>query len=252
MLPASGPGALTRHWRRRPISTWGTLASEEARRLAGENPETGCAEERQEIIDQLKAAVASFRHSLELQPENARARRDIELVRQWIKIRRQVASARSGKEAAGDEPIAFLEFLIETQKALRESVRTLTSTTPTDAFAELKRLQDELREEISPLKDKIKADLQPQPGQGGAAAQGSSQELEKGIALLQGWADAAGDKMSLAAEKLMNRQVEPASTDQQTATEEMEKIWDAVIPFHPLLLVRSWPTRRRSPIASRG
>ena len=51
---------------------------EEARHLAGEKPETVPADKRQEILAKLKAAVASFRHSLELEPENARARRDIE------------------------------------------------------------------------------------------------------------------------------------------------------------------------------
>ena len=77
----------------------GTLAAEEARRLAGEHPENVAAEKRPEILDQLKAAVASFRHCLELQPDNARARRDIELVRQWIKYysdRGMPAIARSG------------------------------------------------------------------------------------------------------------------------------------------------------------
>ncbi|HEY2252812.1 MAG TPA: VWA domain-containing protein, partial [Planctomycetaceae bacterium] len=63
----------------------GTLAAEEARRLAGDHPETVPADKRQAILDQLKGAVASFRHSLELQPDNPRARRDIELVRQWVK-----------------------------------------------------------------------------------------------------------------------------------------------------------------------
>src|SRR5262249_20497701 len=58
----------------------GTLAAEEARRLAGERPENVPAEKRQEILDQLKAAVASFRHSLELESHNPRARRNIELV----------------------------------------------------------------------------------------------------------------------------------------------------------------------------
>ena len=143
----------------------GTLASEEARRLAGEHPETVAPEKRQEILDQLKAAVASFRHSLELQPDNARARRDIELVRQWIKYYGDKWQAHDREKRRQEmNLIAFLEFLIETQRALRESVKTLTSTTPTDAFAELKRLQDELQEEIPPLKDKIKADLQPQQG----------------------------------------------------------------------------------------
>ena len=63
--------------------------------------------------------------------------------------------------------MTFLEFLIEAQKALRESVKALTSTSPADAFAEPKRLQEELQEEIVPLKEKIKAELTPKPSAGG-------------------------------------------------------------------------------------
>src|SRR4029077_14457859 len=63
----------------------GTLAAEEARRIAGDQPETAAPDKRQEILDQLKSAVASFRHCVYLQPDHTYARRDIELVRQWIK-----------------------------------------------------------------------------------------------------------------------------------------------------------------------
>ena len=41
--------------------------------------------------------------------------------------------------------------------------------------------------------------------------------------------------MSSAARHLDGRQAEPAAADQQAAIDELEKIWDAVIPFHPLL-----------------
>ena len=214
----------------------GTLASEEARKLAGEHPETVAPEKRQEIVDQLKAAVASFRHSLELQPENTRARRDIELVRQWIKYYGDKWQAYDREKRRQEmNLVAFLEFLIETQRALRESVKALPGTATADSFAELKRVQDELQEEILPLKEKIKTELRPAQGAAGAVAQGGSQELEKGLALLQGWADAAGEKMHSAGSKLLSRLVEGAATDQQSAIDEMERIWDAVIPFHPLL-----------------
>ena len=194
----------------------GTLAAEEARRLAGEHPENVAPDKRQEILDQLKAAVASFRHCLELQPDNARARRDIELVRQWIKYYTDKWHARD-RETRRQETnlVAFLEFLIETQRALRESVKALTATAPADAFAEPKRLQDELQQEIPPLKEKIKTELAPQQPGGGSAPQGNSSELEQGITLLQGWADAAGDKMSSAARHLDDRQAGPAAADQQ-------------------------------------
>ncbi len=59
--------------------------------------------------------------------------------------------------------------------------------------------------------------------------------MEKGIALLQRWAEAAGENMQSAGGKLLGRQAEGAASDQQSAIDEMEKIWDAVIPFHPLL-----------------
>ena len=168
----------------------GTLAAEEARRLAGEHPENVAPEKRQEILDQLKAAVASFRHCLELQPDNARARRDIELVRQWIKYYTDQWHAHDREKRRQETNlVAFLEFLIETQRALRESVKALPATAPADAFAEPKRLQDELQEEIPPLKEKIKTELTPQQPAGGSAPQGNSSELEQGIALLQGWAE---------------------------------------------------------------
>ena len=138
----------------------------------------------------MKAAVASFRHCLELQPDNARARRDIELVRQWIKYYTDQWHAHDREKRRQETNlVAFLEFLIETQRALRESVKALPATAPADAFAEPKRLQDELQEEIPPLKEKIKTELTPQQPAGGSAPQANSSELEQGITLLQGWAE---------------------------------------------------------------
>jgi len=214
----------------------GTLSAGEAGRLAGEHPENVAPEKRQEILDQLKAAVASFRHCLELQPDNSRARRDIELVRQWTKYYtdKWLAHDRETRRQQTNL-VAFLEFLIETQRALRESVKALTATAPADAFAELNQVQIELQQEIIPLKEKINTELAPQQPRGGSAPHGNSRELEQGITLLQGWASAAGDKMSSAARHLDDRHAGPAAADQQSAIDGLEKIWDAVIPFHALL-----------------
>lgn len=214
----------------------GTLSAEEARRLAGDHPEAVASDKRPEILDQLKGAVASFRHSLELQPDNARARRDIELVRLWIKYYTDKWHEHDRQKRRQETNLlAFLEFLIETQRALRESAKALAVTAPADAFAELKRLQDELQEEIDPLKEKIKADLSPEQPGGGNAPPANTKEIEQGIALLQGWADAAGEKMQSASRHLSARQAQPATADQQSAIDEFEKIWEAVIPFQPLL-----------------
>lgn len=214
----------------------GTLAGEEARRLAGENPEAVPPEKRPEILDQLKGAVASFRHCLELEPENSAARRDIELVRQWVKYYgdRWHALDRE-KRRRETNLLAFVEFLMESETALRESVKSLNDTASADAYFELKRAQDELLEEIPALNEKIQTELQPPKSGGGGAAQPAPSEIQQGITLLKGWASAAGEKMGSAASQLDRRRAEPAMADQQAAVDELEKIWEAVIPFHPLL-----------------
>ena len=213
----------------------GTLAAKEASRLAGEHPENVAPEKRQEILDQLKSAVASFRHCVELQPDNSHARRDIELVRQWIKYYSD-QWVRHDREKRRQETnlLTFLEFLIETQRVLRESVKALPATAPADAFAEPKRMQDELQEEIwaAQGKDQVRANA-PATRERHCA----SSKLERagaGDRALQSWADAAGEKMGSASRHLdCDRRLRDA--DQQAAIEELDKIWDAVIPFHPLL-----------------
>jgi len=214
----------------------GTLAGEEARRLAGEHPETVPPDKRPEILDELKKAVASFRHCVELEPDNSAARRDIELVREWVKYYGDRWHAYDREKRRREmNLLAFVEFLMQSETALEESVKALTGTAPADAYLELKRLQDELLEEIVPLKEKIKAELQPPKAASGGAPQANPSELQQGIQLLQGWATAAGEKMASASRQLDRRHAEPAVTDLQAAVEELEKIWEAVIPFHPLL-----------------
>jgi len=214
----------------------GTLAAQEASKQAGEHPEQVAPEKRQEILDKLKSAVASFRHCLELQSDNSQARHDIELLRQWIKYHTDRWQALDREKRRKETNlVAFLEFLIDTQRALRESVRALTATSSADAYAEPKRMQDELQGEISPLKEKIKTELAPQQQGSGSASPGSAQQIEQAISLLQQWASAAEEKMASASRRLDERQSSLATQDQQSAIDELEKIWDAVIPFHALL-----------------
>src|SRR5205085_2937274 len=92
---------------------FGTLSAEQARSLAGETPESVPADKRQEVLDHLKGAVASFRHSLDLQPGDPRPRRDIELVRQWIRYYTERWREHDRQKRREESNlIAFLEFLI--------------------------------------------------------------------------------------------------------------------------------------------
>jgi Ca-activated chloride channel homolog len=212
----------------------GMLSSEQARAKAGDTPETIEKEKRQEIIDQLKQSIASYRHCLELNPKHTASRKNIELTRQWIKYYTDKWNELDRQKRRNETNlIQFLEYLMTSQLALRDSVRQLTSNDRADTFAEFKRIQDELAQELPVLKDKIDTELSPPKDSPNASA--SDPELEKGIKMLKDWADEAGNRMSQAASLLAKADPQRASNEQSAAHVELDRIWDAVVPFHPLL-----------------
>jgi Ca-activated chloride channel family protein len=222
----------------------GQLTAEAARTLAGEHPEAVEPDKRKEIIDKLMDAARSFRQSLERQPGHEGARKNLELVRQWIKVYTDKWRALDRQKRRDETNLAqFVEYLVKTENGLRESVKQMTPTATRDAFAEHKRVQDELLEEIPVLKEKIVKEVTPPPQQAAqpgqppqpAPPQMDPKQVEEAIKTLQGWAEDAGKKMDAASNKLHAREPSPAATEQKNAVVELEKIWEAVIPFHPLL-----------------
>jgi Ca-activated chloride channel family protein len=214
----------------------GNLCAEKARTLSGDKPETVPPDKRQEILDQLSQAVAAYRHCLELNHSHSQSRRNLELVRQWIKhYSDRWRELDRQKRRDESNLLQFLEYLIATETGLRETVKNLREFASADAFAELKRVQDELSEEVPTLREKIATELRPPQDPKNPAPQNDSKEVEEGISLLQSWADTAGQKMAAASRQLSARVPDKAAVEQKAAIEEMDKIWEAVIPFHPLL-----------------
>lgn len=218
----------------------GTLSAEQARTEAGDKPESVATDKRQAIVEHLMQAAAAFRHCLELQPEHPQARGNLELVRLWIKYYSDQWRARDRQKRRDESNlIVFLQFIIDSQTALLVTVKDLPPNTSADGFAELKRAQTELADELPTLKEKIEKELRPStpatPKGAATANPDESQELEQGIRLLQSWADAAAEKMSDASRYLGARAPAEARQAQQAALEQLDKIWDTVIPFHPLL-----------------
>ncbi len=219
----------------------GVISSEQARKLAGETPETVPADKRKEILNELSRSIDSYRHCLELQPQHGPARRNLELLRQWIKYHTdRWREADLQKRRDETNLIQFLEYLVQTQLALKQTAESFRSNTSPNAFAELKRVQEELRAEIPYLKDKIDSELRPKKEDPSSTASKvsspqSNEDLERGIALLSGWADQAGEKMAAAGRDLMKRDAMAATDKQQRAADQLDQIWDAIVPFHPLL-----------------
>ncbi len=209
----------------------GVIASEQARKLAGEKPETVPADKRKEILDEIGRSIDSYRHCLELQPQHSQARHNLELLRQWTKYysdRWREADLQKRRDETN--LIQFLEYLSQVQLSQKHTSEGLGPNASPNSFAELKRVQEELRDEIPYLKDKIDSELRPKEED----AQ-DKEDIERGIALLSSWADEAGTRMANAGKDLMKREATAAAENQQRAADQLDQIWDAVVPFHPLL-----------------
>lgn len=214
----------------------GVLDTEKAKTLAGEKPELVPNDKRQEIIDQLLQAIAAYRHCLELQSDHVSSRRNIELIRQWIKHYQEQWRQRDLQKRRDESNLLqFLEFVMQTQSALKQSVSQLQEPIRSDTFAELKRAQEELHEEMPTLREKLETELLPKPDPTSGSAPAPSKELEEGIKLIQSWSDTAAEKMASAARRLAGKDTSKTITDQQAALEELDRIWEGVIPFQPLL-----------------
>jgi len=219
----------------------GLIASEQARKLAGEAPETIPDDKRKEILGEIRKSIESYRHCLELEPRHTPSRRNLELLREWTKYYTdRWRDADLQKRRDETSLIQFLDYLMATQLAFEESVKGFRSSTSPNAFAEMKRVQSELRDEIPYLKDKIDSELRPKesdPQSTAPSAKDSKadEELERGIALLSGWADEAASKMVAAEKDLAKRDATSAASQQQKAADQLDQIWDAIVPFHPLL-----------------
>ena len=214
----------------------GTLSAEKARTLSGEKPELIQPTQRQEVLDHLSQAVAAYRHCLELQSDHPSARRNLELIRLWMKYYTDQWAERDRQKRRDESNLlTFLEFVVKTQTALKESVSRLPEPVHSDTFAELKRAQEELKEEIPTLREKLETELRPAADPQAGTAPTVSKELEEGIQLLQNWADTAGEKMGSAARRLGGKDPEKAVIDQQAVLDELDRIWEGIIPFGPLL-----------------
>ena len=214
----------------------GTLSAEKARTLSGEKPELIEPSQRQEVLEHLSQAIAAYRHCLELQSDHPSARRNLELIRQWIKYYTDQWAERDRQKRRDESNLlTFLEFIVKTQAALKETVVNLPEPVHSDTLAELKRAQEQLKEEIPTLREKIETQLRPATDPQTGTAPTVSKELEEGIQLLQSWADTAGEKMGSAARRLGGKDPEKAAIDQQGALDELDRIWEGIIPFGPLL-----------------
>jgi len=220
------------------------MASEQARVLAGDSPETVPTEKRTEILDKLKQSIGSYRHCLEIDPKHVPSRKNLELVRQWIKFySNRWAELDRQKRRNETNLMQFLDYIIASETAIQVMVKSTTESSSADSIAEIKRLQDELLQEIPVLREKIATELQPPQQQAPAPQQSQVQsatdedqdQIQKAIQLLQSWADESGTQMEQASASLQGSNAKAAIPKQDAALEALDRIWNAIVDFQSLL-----------------
>jgi len=212
----------------------GCLEAEGARKLAGEKPEDAGQEERKKITADLLQAAGQYRACLELDATHVGARKNLELIRLWLKYHEELWRKKDREKRRNEmDLLRFLEYLIQTQQTLKVGSEALARTpdAPLDAHAEVKRAQKDLEAEVPPLKEKIQEAAKPPPGQQAS----TDAQTQHALGKLLEWADEAGAHMLAASNQLGTRNGAAAAVEQHLAIEALEKIWEAVVPFRPLL-----------------
>jgi Ca-activated chloride channel family protein len=197
-------------------------------------------ENRENILSKGREAITAYRTSLELDPSNGTIRRNIEIVRQWLKQttdRWQELDRQKRRNEA--DLLQFLEFLIQSEKSIYQSSSELQDLYSLDEHMELKRAQDELAEELPYLREKIESAFDEPENQSNPGTNNRSVERDKqtqeAIDLLLNWVDTARDYMREGSRSLGEFHASQALEPQRLAIEEFEKLWESVAPYEPLL-----------------
>ena len=239
----------------------GGLAADQARAVFGEKPQEAAPEVRAEGLQLLQTAVGHYRDCIELAPDHAEARHNLELIRLWIKQMEDLWRQRD-RQKQRDEMnlLAFLQMLEAQQRMLRATTRALAdqpdSPQRRQAFSATGIAQRELSQEIEPLKEKITAALQPAQPPGGSSAAGGppgappppppppppDESMAEAVSLLTQLADDVGQAMQNAADNLDGDSADDAVGPQADAVTGLDQIYMAVVPF-PDMVTRGVTTQ---------
>jgi len=220
----------------------GCVAAAKARTIFGEKPEQATPEIRTEGLQSLASAITHYRDCLEIEPNHSRARRNLELLRLWIK-HMQDTWAKLDREKQRDEMdlLAFLEMIEAEQTGLRQVAKQLDTQEESprrrQAIKQIKTEQDRLADEIEPLKAKIEQALQPPaaaPGQP-AAKPPDPEQMKQASAALNDMADRTRTAMLKASDRLDDQELPDAVGGQTEALDALNEIYSVIAPFQHVL-----------------
>ncbi len=220
----------------------GCAVAAKAKAVFGDSPEQATPEVRAKGLSLLASAIAHYRDCLEIEPNHSSARRNLELLRLWIK-HMQDTWARLDSEKQRDEMdlLAFLQMIETQQTGLRRAVKHLQeqkdSPRRRQATKQVKVEQVRLRDEIKPLKDKIEQSLQPPTAPAGQPTPKppDADQMKRALDELHGMADGAHSAMQKASRRLNERELPDAVDNQTKALDALNEIYTVIAPFQNVL-----------------
>lgn len=235
----------------------GCLAAKQAQGVFGDDPAAADQETRIEGLRHLQTAIVHYRDSRRLDADHENSRHNLEVIRLWIKQMQAVWERKDREKEREDKNLLqFLEHIEQQQMGIRQFVKVLEkeddSPRRRQAVIEIESKQRRLAEEILPLKEKIRAELQPDPqaaGQGSQPGQGSTnggpgqtgdqaKQTQRVIDLLTGFADRARDGMVDSADRLESQSLSESLAAQEEILQMLSRIYMTVVPF-PSMIERS-------------
>lgn len=220
----------------------GCAVATRAKAIFGDSPEQATQEVRAEGLQLLASAIAHYRDCLEIEPNHSGARRNLELLRLWIK-HMQDTWAKRDRDKQRDEMdlLAFLQMIETEQTGLRQAVKHLEgqkdSPRRRQATKQVKTEQVRLTDEIKPLKDKIEQSLQTPAAPAGqpTAKPADADQMKRALDALSGMADRAREAMHRASRRLDDRELANAVDNQTQALDALNEIYTVIAPFQNVL-----------------
>lgn len=226
----------------------GCLAMAKAKAKFGQKPEEASEDVRKEGIETMLQGAAHLRDCLNVEPEHADARHNLETIRLWIKHIQNVWKQRDREKDRQDmNLLQFLQMLEQKQRELRGESRAAAdvpmSPRHRETLRKIETAQRALADEIEPLKQKIHAAAAgpapntQTPGAPVAALpqQTLGEDAKKAVALLDNLADEIRGAMNAAADSLGSGKTPEAVRSQTGAVERIDNVYMAVAPFVDLV-----------------
>ncbi|MEE8107015.1 MAG: VWA domain-containing protein [Planctomycetota bacterium] len=227
----------------------GTLATEEAQAVFGEKPEDAHGETREKGVEALERAIRDYRACLEIAPEHADARHNVELLLLWLKQMRSVWAEKDKQreqdkkdEEKEEDLAAFLKKLVDRQGELRVTTHGLGESPAAEATKAVAEGQEALAEQARELPDRIDKmvakqaqAMQAQPAAGGGAPAAQADEMKKAADAMKLMAAQAQAALDAVAPALRANDARLAAENQANARAILESLWTALAPFQQVV-----------------